>query len=307
MKHYNGVTMPHIHYYELWNEANLDMYWTGSTAEMVNLAKAAYPIIHADPHSMLLTPSVTGPVGDISRESGSTWMAAYLDAGGAQYADGGAFHGYIALKGVTPYPMPEQDSTSGCIMFKACYGSIITKANMLRQVFDQHGLAGKPMLDTEGSWGEGNVTDPDTQAAWLARWYLLQSGLRSTNNLQMVIWFAWDDTSFNWGSIEDASGEPTQAGIAFNQVYDWLVGAAINQPCASSPDGTWTCTLTRPRGYSALAVWNTQGAKSYTPGPAYAEYRDLAGKIVKITKGSPITIGTKPILVETSLPTQGSP
>lgn len=307
MKHYNGVTEPHVRYYELWNEMNIDVFWNGTETEMLNLAKAAYPIIHADPHSMLLTPSVAGPVGSVAKSSGSTWMASYLDAGGALYADGGAFHGYIASTGIKPYPMPEEDATAGCVKFLGCAGSIVTKATLMRQVFDQHGLAGKPMFDTEGSWGEANVTDPDTQAAWLARWYLLQAGLRSTDNLQMVAWFTWGrPKTFSWGMIEDTSFAPTQAGIAFNQVYRWLVGATLDQPCAATSDGTWTCTLTRPGGYGALAIWNTQGSKSYVPSSTYTEYRDLAGNIVKISKGAPITIGAKPILLET-VPLGSSP
>lgn len=166
-----------------------------------------------------------------------------------------------------PYPMPEQDTVPSCTRNKAsaCYGSILTKVSAMRKVFDQHRLAGKPMFDTEGSWGKANLTDPDVQTAWLARWYLLQAGLRSTANLQMVAWFAWDGTVFDWGSIEDSSGAPTQAAIAFNQVYYWLVGATIRQPWSSAADGTWICSLTRPGGYSALAVWNPQGSKAYMP------------------------------------------
>jgi hypothetical protein len=305
MNHYNGVTEPHVRYYELWNEMNINLFWTGTQTDMLNLAKAAYPIVHADPHSMLLTPSVAGPVGDLVKASGSTWMANYLDVGGARYADGGAFHGYIANNGVTPFPMPEEDSTSGCTKFTTCSGSIVTKTTLMRQTFDQHGLAGKPMFDTEGSWGDGTVTDPDTQAAWLARWYLLQGGLRSTDNLQLVAWFTWGDpATFHWGTIETDAGVPTQAGIAFNQVYAWLVGAAMSQPCSSASDGIWTCSLTRPGGYSALAIWNTQGSKSYAPSATFEDFRDLAGNVVKITKREQITIGAKPILLETSLTLQ---
>jgi hypothetical protein len=302
MNHYNGVTEPHVRYYELWNEMNIDLFWTGTQADMLNLAKAAYPIVHADPHSMLLTPSVAGPVGNIAKNSATTWMSSYLDAGGAQYADGGAFHGYIAeQRGVIPFPMPDEDSTSGCVKFTTCYGSIVTKANLMRQVFDQHGLAGKPMFDTEGSWGNGTMTDPDTQTAWLARWYLLQAGLRSTDNLQMVAWFTWGDpATFHWGTIETEAGSPTQAGIAFNQVYTWLVGAEMSQPCSAESDGTWTCALTRTPGYHALVVWNTQGTKSYQPGEDLADYRDLAGNTVKIAKGAAVTIDAKPILLEAS-------
>ena len=184
IQHYNGTNQPHIQYYELWNEFNVALWWTGTDAQMLALAQAAYPIIHQDPYSLLLTPSVAGPVGTMTPNSGVTVMTRYLHAGGSQYADGGAFHGYIAAQnGVAPFPMPEDDSTSGCTPFVNCYGSIVTKATQMRAVFDQNGLAGKPMFQTEGSWGNQTVTDPDTQIAWVTRYTLLQAGLRSTLSL----------------------------------------------------------------------------------------------------------------------------
>ena len=168
--------MPHVRYYELWNEMNIDLFWTGTQTDMVNLAKAAYPIVHADPHSMLLTPSVVDPVGDLSQASGD-----HLDGKLSRC-------GRRAIRRRRRVPRLHRghrrqavsDAGAGFDLrlhqVQRLYGSIVTKATMLRQVFDQHGLAGKPMFDTEGSWGDGNVTDPDTQAAWLARWYLLQAG-----------------------------------------------------------------------------------------------------------------------------------
>jgi hypothetical protein len=304
LNHYNGVTMPHVRYYEVWNEMNIDIFWTGTQTDMLNLAKAAYPIVHADSHSMLLTPSVAGPVGNIAKNSGTTVMASYLDAGGAKYADGGAFHGYIGeQRGVAPFPMPEEDSTSGCKEFTTCYGSIVTKAAMMRQAFDQHGLAGKPMFDTEGSWGNGTLTDPDIQAAWLARWYFLQAGLRSTENLQMAAWFTWGDpATFHWGTIETTAGAPTQAGTAFNQVYAWLVGARMDAPCSADANAIWTCQLTRSRGYQALAIWKLSGTAEYTPANQFAQYRDLSGNTVALVRGRSIPIGVKPILLETGNP-----
>jgi hypothetical protein len=306
LKHYDGVTKPHIRYYELWNEMNIHLFWTGSPTEMVSLAKVAYSIVHADPHSMLLTPSVAGSVGNVSKDSGTIVMANYLDQGGAQFADGGAFHGYIAEKdGVTLFPMPDQDFTSGCNEITNCFGSIVTKATLLRRTFDQHGLSGRPMFDTEGSWGNGTIQDPDTQSAWIARWDLLQAGLYSSQNLQMAAWFTWGDPStFHWGTVETGSRTPTPAGVAFNQVYTWLVGASINQPCSSTLEGIWTCSITRSRGYNALAIWSAHGPKAYVPNGMFVDYRDLAGNIVKTINGASLTIGTMPILLETPLTPQ---
>ena len=301
LHHYDGTAKPHVRYYELWNEANLPLWWTGTQDEMVALAATAYPIIYADGYSALLTPSVAGPVGDVATHSGTTWMAGYLDTGGNLHADGGAFHGYLAAQTVSPYPMPEHNMTAGCSAFTTCYGSIITQTLQLRQTFDAHGLTGKPMLDTEGSWGNATVTDPATQVAWLARWYLLQAGLRTADNLQTAAWFAWGSPeTFHWGTIETPAGAPTVAGIAYNQVYAWLVGATLNRPCSSTADGTWTCPLIRPGGYHGLAVWNARAPTTYTSPslPTYQDYRDLAGNTAPLTHSAPINIGPEPILLE---------
>jgi len=305
--HYNGKIQPHIKYYELWNEFNVSLWWTGSNAQMVALAQAAYPIVHQDHYSLLLTPSVAGPVGTVAANSGVTWMTAYLQAGGSKYADGGAWHGYIAAQsGINPFPMPEQDTTSGCKAFVGCYGSIITKATQMRAVFDQNGLSGKPMFQTEGSWGNMTVTDPDTQVAWVARYMLLQAGLRSTLNLQMAAWFTWGGgTTFGWGDIETAALEPNAAGYAASQVYNWVVGATITQPCSGDSTGLWTCTLTRPGGYVGRAFWSENGPITLI-NDASLQYRDLAGNTNLLpTFGGAITVGSNPILVENN-PSGGS-
>jgi len=169
----------------------------------------------------------------------------------------------------------------------------------MRQVFDEHGLKDKPMFDTEGGWGNGNITDPDQQAAWLARWYLLQAGLSAADNLKVAAWYAWGrGTSQTWGTIESDSTALTPAGVAYNQVYNWLVNAGIPQPSAGAPSGVWTCTLEKPGGYKALVVWDVHGGGSYAPPAGYRRYRDLAGNAIVIEAGTKVTIGAKPILLE---------
>ena len=300
LAHYNGVTKPHVRIYEPWNEINFALWWTGTDAQMVALAAAAYPIVHADPNSILLTPSVAGPVGTSLAHSVVKAMTSYLQAGGAAYADGGAFHGYPGAQGVSPFPMPDDEGTPGCTPGVSCWGSIATKATQMRAVFDQNGLSGKPMYQTEGSWGNGTVTDSNAQIAWITRYTLLQGGLHSPLNLQLAAWFAWAPPAFGWGSIEDASGNPTAAGAAYREVYHWLAGATMAQPCSGAADGTWTCSLTRPGGSIAKAVWNTKGSTAYTPGSGYTQVRDLTGAVTSIPAGGFIVIGAKPVLMEGS-------
>ncbi len=300
LAHYNGAAQPHVRIYELWNEMDWAQWWTGTDAQMVALAAAAYPIVHADPNSILLTPSVAGPVGTSLAHSVVKAMTSYLQAGGAAYADGGAFHGYPSAQGATPFPMPEDEGTPGCTPGVTCWGSIATKATQMRAVFDQNGLAGKPMYQTEGSWGNNTVTDPATQVAWIARYTLLEAGMRSATNLRLADWFTWAPPAFGWGDIEDASGNPTPAGAAYREVYHWLVGATMPQPCAGDASGTWTCTITRPGGYVGKVVWSTKGAATFTPGAGYTQVRDLTGATTPVTAGSAVPTGAKPVLVEGS-------
>ena len=306
VNHFNGTTAPHVKYYELWNEFSSPTFWTGTMQDMVNLAAAAYPIIHTDPYAMLLTPSVSGPAQGTSSANGLpngiTFMTSYLQAGGYKYADGGSFHGYVAPSGgqnITLFPFPEQDSTAGCASGAACFGSILTKLKGFRQVFDQNGLSGKPMLDTEGSWGlSSNLPDPNEQAAWVARWYILQGGYYP--NITQASWYAWGYPADS-GQLETATGTPNQAGVAYDQVYNWLVGASFSSQCASDSNSTWTCPLTRSGGYQGLIVWNENGNFSYSPATTYTHYRDLAGNTTQLDGGT-ITIGIQPVLLENQSP-----
>lgn len=300
INHYNGATAPHVLYYELWNEFSSPAFWTGTVQEMVSLAEATYPIIHMDPYSQLLTPSVSGPVEGTSSSNlipnGLNYMTTYLQAGGSQYADGGSFHGYVASysgSDVTLLPFPEQNSTTGCSSGVGCFGSIVMKETGFRQVFDQNGLSGKPMLDTEGGWGTvANLPNPSSEAAWLAQWYILQADYYP--NITQASWFTWQE-------LASSANAPTEAGVAYDQVYNWLVGATFGSQCASDSNSTWICPLTRSGGYQGLIVWNENGNFSYTPASTYTQYQDLAGNTTQLS-GATITLGIQPVLLENQSP-----
>ena len=62
--------------YELWNEANLKTFWTGSAAELAEMAGLAHRIIKdSSPNAVVLAPSVTTRLS-----SGARFSAAFLDA-----------------------------------------------------------------------------------------------------------------------------------------------------------------------------------------------------------------------------------
>jgi hypothetical protein len=230
-------------------------------------------------------------------------MQGYLAAGGDQYADGGAYHGYIGSTSANgAFPMPDDPS--------APFGSVPERATSIRRdVFDQSLLKGKPMFQTEGSWGNANVTDPDTQVAWLARYYLLQAGLYESLKLRMAAWFAWDGPP-QWGVIDMPSADPTNplvptaAGQAYSQVYNWLVGSTV-QPCTHNSQNVWKCTMTLSDSSPAEAVWYTppNETRPFVVGAGYTSYfcldgsGCLSGNSVSVAPGDTITITNKPILL----------
>jgi hypothetical protein len=309
--HFDGVKAPRVRYYELWNEANARGFLSGTPAQLAALAQAAYPILHAA-GNLVLTPSVVGDARTPT-SSAAAWMASYLAAGGAAAADGGTFHGYTgaaAVPSLPDFPMPDQSPTMAqCNLYPTlCHGTIIEQVTSMRAVYDANGLLGKPMFNTEGSWGvSSHLSDLSLETAWLARYYALQAGLADTAQLRLASWFAWGGGSAQvWGTIEDDSRAPTAAGVAFNQMAAWLVGTTVS-PCAGDAQGTWTCAVTRGSdpSYQAKVVWSaTQTCASgtcsttpYTYDAGMKHVRDLAGHTSALLGGR-VGISLLPLMVE---------
>ena len=284
--HYNGVTAPHVKYYEIWNEANTSAFWTGSVTTLISMAKLAYPILKKDGYSQVLTPSVVW-------DSGVKFMTGYLSHGGSSYADAVSFHGYPSKtgKGIKlPVPLPESPVSTN--------QAIQSMVGAFRVVADANGMQGKPLVTTEGGWGVSGVSDPDMQAAWITQYEILQAGLAALTNLQYQTWYTWGHASS--GTIETAQGQPTPAALAYQEVMAWLVGSTAS-PCKSSGSSgnLWSC------GVGAnLIVWDasqTCSNGSCTAGPynaphGFTKYVDLTGAVHTIN--GTIALGVKPILME---------
>ena len=264
-----------IEHWELWNEPNLSQFWSGGTLAMANMAQRAYRIIKSvDPTAIVLTPSPSAGATGVS-----SWLDQYFAAGGGAYADIVAFHGY-----------PSHDRN-------AAPEYINEMVNAINRVTSAHGQSPKPVWDTESSWGRINrLPDIDLQAAYVARSYILHW----SQGIERFYWYNWNNPL--WGTLWDTyTSNVLKPGIAYGEVYKWLVAATLSSPCSMASDSTWTCTLTRPGGYEAEIVWNSAVAfprtLRFTPSGRFAQYRDLDGNATRIS-GATIPIGSKPILLE---------
>jgi hypothetical protein len=251
-----------IRYWELWNEPQDRTQYCGTIPQMVTMAQHAYKIIKAaNPDFQVVTPATL-----YDNSAGPKWLDIYFADGGTDYTDIVSFHGYLNA--------PAENHTQ-----------VIQEYRTITSKYNQQS---KPLWNTESDWG--NTKGAANQAAYLAKYYLMQW----TEGLGRFYWYAYDNTGY--GTLY-SNQELTQAGVAYQHVANWMVGATQNQPCAEDSTSTWTCSFTRPGGYQALAVWNSTKNAPYTPAPQYKRYRDLTGASYYIL--GPLTIGNAPVLLET--------
>ena len=261
--HANG----RIKYWELWDEPNNPGTYCGSMPTFITMVQHAYQIIKKiDPTAEVLSPST-------SSSGGPAWMSWFLNSGGGQYFDVLAVHGY----------------------WSATAEDIETVSGKYKPLLAAHGMSNKPMWDTETSWaGDGNLGTPvmEKQVSFLAKEFLLNWSV----GFSRAAWYAYDGGSI-WGGLWTASGGATAAATSYQQTYRWMVGASLSSPCTKDAEGTWTCELTRPNGYTSEAVWNSTNSVTMSVPATYTEYLDLAGAAHTVEQGK-VTVGDTPILLE---------
>lgn len=269
-----------IKYWEMWNEPHNAWYWHGTFAQMVRMTKDARDIIKSiDPSAVILSPSP-----GVSSGTYRSWMTNFLAAGGGQYVDVIAFHGYIQKGGV--YPIPED---------------IVPAVTAYKSILKSYNQSTKPLWDTEASWGRtsrNGFTNQDMQAGFLARFYLLHRSL----GVARFYWYMWNnkDTGQLWKADPNNPSNPgtlLKPGIAYKQVRTWINGAQLTKPCAPAADGTWICLFTRADSTQVQPVWYPAGTKTYTAPSIFRRYSDVYGNVYAIPANGSVTVGYKPILL----------
>jgi hypothetical protein len=291
-------TTGHIKYYELWNEIDNPPTWKGTYQQTARMTSDAVQIIQStDPNAVIVSPSVI-----IESSDGQTFLGNYLSTLKNNYPTALssigaiAFHGYVQKSNE---PLQAEN--------------IITYLEQAKSILSGVGLNAKPLFDTEASWGDTSVsnppfTDPEMQAGFLARMYLVQW----SENVSRFYWYQWNNKEFGtlWTPDPNDPSQPGTVlppGIAYGQVYQWLVGTVMSQGCTNS-GSIWTCELTstNPSGYQALAVWDasqscsngTCTTSNYSFPALYVQYRDLAGNPTSLSGQTSVPIGARPVLLE---------
>ena len=273
-----------IRYYEIWNEPNLQRFYSGSVEQMLILAREAYSILkQVDRSITVVSPSATN--GD----SGSSWLEKYLGKGGEAYADVVGYHFYVA-------PKPPE--------------TMVQLIRKVQQIKKKYGVSSKPLWNTEAGWPIANsqsqansrqsnffknmkALTQDEAVAYVARSFIVSWAA----GLKRFYWYAWDNTVTG---LTEVDGKTVKlAAKAYAQTQKWLVGAKMTG-CEANSQKTWICQLTRKGSYKAWIVWNPDREQTITLPKSWGvqQIRDLAGNKRSLPKFSRIQIGSSPLLLE---------
>ena len=263
-----------IKYYQFFNTPQDPTHWKGSVAQLMRMSQDAHDIIRSlDPNAKILSPpigayhvSVTNPCYIANKLQ--TWFFA---PGGGSLVDIVSFNSYFTTNAEDVIPVIQ------CLV------------TMLKNYAQDT----KPLWSTEGSWGsQTDLSNSTLQSAFVARTYLVHA----SNRVVRFYWYGFNHS--NWGVIWDPNTGLHPAGVAYKQVYNWVVGATLATPCAHDSNNLWTCLLTRANGYQAQPTWITGAATNYNVPAQYVSYRNLSGVKTAVPATRQITIGSSPILLE---------
>jgi hypothetical protein len=260
-----------IHVYEIWNEANLSGYFSGTLREMVMLAKEAFTILkEVDSTNIVISPAVQGGGWNVN------WLDDFLSLGGGNYCDVIGYHFYVS-------PKPPE--------------AMLNVIDEVREALKRHGI-NKPVWNTESGWSmEKAFADDDERSGYVARAYLIAWA----GGIERFYWYAYDN--YTWTSLPLTLPDRRNlnaAGKAYAVLQSWLINSRIRS-CTRDVGHFWTCIVSRPNGSTAWIVW--AGAEpDVRPAPdgccRNMEVRYLDGRFELRGQSKSIPVGPAPVLIE---------
>ena len=326
----------HISYWEIWNEPYATgKFWIGSYDQLIRFAQDAACIVKSTAGAGAV--SATGESCAAVRATVTSVANCCDGANGPgdptasivmpSYAPSGASLAqcflYCTPNVANQCGVPATSCTSGTgghsaidrINFHAKPGAnletaIPTQVTAMQGILQSAELA-KPLDNTEAGFSSTGwtcpnpavfascYTDPNMQAGYIARMYAFYYWKGVGND----VWYNWSPPNGGLGS--------SAAGVAYTQVYNWMVGSTFGT--CTNASTVWTCTMTLANGVAAAMVWDTSKSCGGTPsvcsfgvqtvGSSYLSYLDLYGDPKFTIPQSPLSahqvnVGIMPILVQ---------
>ena len=258
-----------VKYVEGYNEPNAS--YPNSVSDLVNAQSAIYSAAKAYDSTIQVAAPPINAVGAIG------YLQSFLADGGGAYFDILAYHAYPSGGIVSNVGTKPELIVSDVAALKSAMAAV--------------GI-NKPIWITEYSANAGSTPTPAQNATFFSITCLLAWSLGIVRQYS----YAYDNGS-GFGQMWTSGGGLNAAGVAWQQMTKWMIGAMMTQ-AAQLSGVIYSMGFSRPGGYQALAVWTTDGSTPSYPTPAWAtQYHDIAGN--KTTGlGATVTLGRNPILLE---------
>ena len=281
--------------YQVWNEANVKNYWTGSPAQMAQLTRVTYAAVKGvDRGALVIGPAFADRIAEQTRGIGFFYYYRFPDNRTPVWR-------YMDAISLNLYPKAFYGSKAGTPEKSMQLLAAARTQMRLRGVPDS-----KPIWNTEinyglesGGTGASNAISYELQAAYVLRTYLLNAAA----GIKRVHWYAWDKPSLGNTKMSFAStGGPTLAGKAFGLAQSWLSGAklvgssASARPCAKDSAGTYTCVIKYAKGVRRV-YWNPNKKVKVTTAKSATYKMGVYAKKTTIKGGSRQTVDHRPLMV----------
>jgi hypothetical protein len=288
--------------YQVWNEANVTNFWTGTPLQMAQLTKATWNAVKSvDKGALVVGPAFAARINEQIR--GITRFA-------FARVDGVPAWKYVDAVSLNLYPLDKYGSSLGTPEKSM---ELLAKA---RKLLGFGGLpASKPIWNTEVNYGMrtgaygGTKAVPISaarQAAYVIRTYLLNA----SRGVKRVHWYSWDmgylpsgGTLGNTQLTTPADRSTlTLAGKAFGLVRGWMLGGKLMgasksaMPCAKDGKGTYTCVIKYSGGVKRV-YWNPTKRVKVTTAKSATFMVGVYGKRTSIKGGSKKTVDYRPVMV----------
>jgi hypothetical protein len=261
--------------YEIWNEANLKMFYNGTPAQMADMTKRAYDIIKAnDPAALVVSASP------------SLRLQSAFDGFYIKYlAELAKLSWPIDVLAMHTYPKADGDPVAR--------GALITMAK--KAITAAGAPATIPIWDTELNYGlagpgalPANKIKGEKAAGWVVRTYI--DNLRY--GIERSYWYIWTQKPYALLGIQAYPGAPAEQG--FFAIENWVVGSSF-QGCTQTGDAV-VCNFTRA-GQKSVVAWAETGTTSYTAPEGSTLLCDPSAKCSQVSGGTAVTLTEIPVRI----------
>jgi hypothetical protein len=289
--------------YQVWNEANVSNFWTGTPHQMAELTKTMDEVRDAvDPGARVIAAPLTTRL-----PSQLGWLQRFE----SQRLEGVPVWHYFDAVALNLYPLPSYDGRPG-----APEDAMMLLQEARDRLSRARVPASMPIWNTEVNYGlksgalAGQSADPISearQASYVMRTYLLNAA----NRVKRVYWYRFDMNNMPLSAGGRPLGntllsEPsdhtqlTRAGQAYLLVQAWMHGTLTGSkgvaPCQRDRHGTYECVV-KDSAVTRRIYWNPRH-RAHVRLPKHARHlQDELGVVTKVKRGSRLPVGARPVMV----------